>query len=87
MKLIPKIKYRLWELKCFLKNSIILGKEARILNEVQWALYKLDDKPYQSWSRFLNLAVYYNDLDGIKSCRKFLNLGLTIQEIEEKCKK
>lgn len=87
MKFIPKIKYKLWKLKCYLKNSIILGKEARVLKEVEWALFKLDDKPYQSWSIFMAVANYYKDIDGINSCAKFLGLGLTIQEIKERCLK
>jgi len=56
-------------------------RRANLYEEVSYALYRLDDKPHQSWSRFLQMAKRNDDRSAIISCLMFNELSATPKHI------
>lgn len=54
-----------------------------IVNDVLWALFKLDDKPHQSWETFLRLAQMFVIDEAQDACEIMYDLGLTPKQIKE----
>lgn len=52
-------------------------RRASPYEEVIYALYRLDDKPHQSWARFLQMAKRNNDRSAIVSCLMLNELSAT----------
>lgn len=57
-----------------------MSRRSNLHNELQWALYKLDDKPFHSWNRFLKIAMRNKDRSSIVACLIFCEISLTPQD-------
>lgn len=54
-----------------------MARRCNLMSEVDWALFKFDDKPHQSWRRLLMIAQREDDHDSIVSCILFYELCAT----------
>jgi len=54
-----------------------MARRSNLMDEVLWALFKLDDKPHQSWRRFLQIALREKDHDSIVACILFNEISAT----------
>jgi len=71
---------RWWCAECIWKEIAALQA---IVKDVHWALFKLDDKPHQAWSRLMRIAQGTGDQDGVEACRLMLELDMTPESICE----
>jgi hypothetical protein len=66
------------EMKEFIK---VVNDE--IIGNLQYALFKLDDKPHQSWRRMLACAYIFDDDEAADSCKIMLEIGYTPETLRD----
>jgi len=64
--------------KLTIKEKEELVKRSYLYEEVLYALFRMDDKPHQSWSRLLEIAIREEEHDAIMTCTTMLGLSTTM---------